>query len=102
MLTMKGDKPVAELMRELWPRVAYSNLGHAPALGGVRPLRREDSKLWLARSACPLYCGWWPKERLEEVPRARQNAFQTCKVNWGLTRCAVGFHVTLKNGLPTS
>lgn len=57
MLIMMGDKPVAELMRELW---VYSTHGKCVAQEDGRreaTQRREDSRLWLARSAFPLDCG---------------------------------------------
>lgn len=59
MLIMKGDKPVAELMRELW---LYSTQDRCVAQEDGRweaMQRREDSRLWLAHSVCPLDCGRW-------------------------------------------
>lgn len=77
MLIVKGDRPVAELMKELW---AYSTQGRCVAQEDWRQEATQckaDSRLCLAFSVCPLDCGWLPEVGLEVVPRTRQKAFHT-------------------------
>ncbi len=45
--------------------------------------RRTLSKSWLARSAWPLVCGWYPEDRLAVAPSCRQNSVQNFDTNWG-------------------
>ena len=51
--------------------------------------RRVASTAWLARSACPLDCGWYPEERLTVAPIPLQKACHTLEMNWDhdLTQC---------------
>lgn len=40
-------------------------------------------RLWFVCSTWLLNWGWWPEDRLTDVPRAAQNACHTLEVNCG-------------------
>lgn len=65
---------------------AYSTQGNSFLLEEVWRPKTQCSKFsrsWLAHSVCLLVCGWYPEDRLEVVPKARQKAFQTFETHAG-------------------
>jgi len=72
-----GDLPVAAQVKALRE---YSTQGRSPLqeVGWrAETQSRADSRLWLARSAWPFVCGWYPEERLMVAPIPLQKACQT-------------------------
>jgi len=74
---MKGDMPVAELVRELWAYSTHSKC--ADQEDGWRAVMQRNavSKSWFARSVRPLVWGLYPEDRLAVIRRALQKVFQT-------------------------